>query len=99
VNAVQLGNLSYAPASDIKLDIFNKTMETNVKGTMLCMRAMSKVMSEQKPLSYKGRHGPRDLGRGSIVNIGSLSSTVPAAGMMAYTASKHALLGMSRVAG
>jgi NAD(P)-dependent dehydrogenase (short-subunit alcohol dehydrogenase family) len=73
-------------------------METNVKGTMLCMRAISKVMSEQKPFFYEGRPGPRELGRESIVNVGSLSSRAPAAGMMAYTASKHSLLGMSRVA-
>lgn len=95
----QLGNLSYAPASDIKIDVFDKTIDTNVKGTMLCVRAVSKVMAEQEPLSYEGRHGQRSLGRGSIVNIGSLSSLVGANGMMGYTASKHALLGISKVAG
>jgi NAD(P)-dependent dehydrogenase (short-subunit alcohol dehydrogenase family) len=97
--ATQLGNLSYSPASDIKLDVFDKTIETNVKGTMLCMRAVSKAMATQESLSYESRHGQRSLGRGSIVNLGSLSSLVGAAGMMAYTASKHAVLGMTKVAG
>ena len=51
----------------VKLDIFSKTFETNVKGTMLCVRAVSKAMESQEPLKYEGRHGTRDLGRGSIV--------------------------------
>lgn len=96
----QIGSLSFAPASEIKIDIFDKTIETNVKGTMLCVRAVSKAMSIQEPLTYEGRHGQRrSLGKGTIVNIGSLSSLVGAGGMMAYTASKHALIGISKVAG
>jgi len=98
VNSAGLGNLSYSPASDIKLDIFDKTIETNIKGTMLCIRAVSKAMATQESLTYESRHGQRSLGRGSIVNLGSLSSLVGAAGMMAYTASKHAVLGMTKVA-
>lgn len=63
------------------------------------MRAVSKVMATQESLTYESRHGQRNLGRGSIVNLGSLSSFAGAAGMMAYTASKHAVLGMTKVAG
>ena len=66
---------------------------------MLCIRAVSKVMSTQEPLTYEGRHGPRSLGRGSIVNMGSLSSFIGGPGRMAYTTSKHALIGMAKVAG
>lgn len=96
----QIGNISFAPASDIKIEIFDKTIETNVKGTMLCVRAVSKAISIQEPLTYEGRHGQRrSLGKGTIVNIGSLSSLLGAGGMMAYTASKHALIGISKVAG
>lgn len=56
-------------------------------------------MSTQEPLTYEGRHGPRSLGRGSIVNMGSLSSFIGGPGRMAYTTSKHALIGMAKVAG
>lgn len=67
---------------------------------MLCVRAVSKVMSSQETRTHKGRHGEeRSLGRGCIVNLGSAMSYVAGPGMMAYAASKHALMGITKVAG
>ena len=66
---------------------------------MLCVRAVSKAMSTQEPLTYKGRHGERSLGRGSIINITSVMSLIGAAGKLPYVASKPAVLGMTKTAG
>ena len=96
----QIGNLSGAITSNIKADIFSRTIDTNVRGTMLCVRAVSKAMAAQEPLSYESRrYGMRSLGRGSIVNLGSVNSYVAAPGMMPYTASKHAIIGITKTAG
>ena len=95
-----MGNLSGAMAPNIKADMFSRTLDTNVRGTMLCVRAVSKAMAAQEPLSYESRRsGTRSLGRGSIVNLGSVSSYVAAPGMMPYTASKHAIAGITKTAG
>jgi len=66
---------------------------------MLCVRAVSKAMLSQEPLYFKGRHAERSLGRGCIVNLASSASFVAGTGMMAYTTSKHAVMGITKVAG
>jgi NAD(P)-dependent dehydrogenase (short-subunit alcohol dehydrogenase family) len=71
----------------------------NAKGTMHCVRAVSKAMSAQEPLSYEGRHGSRSLGRGSIINLGSAASYMASEGMLSYTTSKHAVIGITKSAG
>jgi NAD(P)-dependent dehydrogenase (short-subunit alcohol dehydrogenase family) len=66
----------------------------------ICARAVTKVLSTQEPAPYRGRHGEeRSLGRGCIVNLGSALSYAAAPSMMAYVASKHALMGITNVAG
>lgn len=67
---------------------------------MLCMRAVSKAMATQEERVHEGRRGlKRSLGRGSIINVASTSGLVAGPGMLAYTGSKHAVLGMTKVAG
>lgn len=96
----KVGATSLKPTSDVDIDNFDRTIAVNAKGTMLCIRAVSKAMSTQEPILYKGRHGDeRNLGRGCIVNLGSALSYVAGPNMMAYTASKHALIGITKVAG
>jgi NAD(P)-dependent dehydrogenase (short-subunit alcohol dehydrogenase family) len=58
-------------------------MAVNLRGAYLCCRAVLPAMTAQR--------------RGTIINIGSVvtSRTLPGSG--AYTASKYALLGLSRV--
>lgn len=94
-----MGKISGAVTPNVKLDIFNKTMETNITGTMLCVRAVTHAMAKQDPLNYVGRQGARSLGRGSIVNLGSVNAHVPAPGMLPYTTSKHAIIGITKSAG
>ncbi|KAJ2978635.1 hypothetical protein NUW58_g7436 [Xylaria curta] len=96
VNSAGMGNISGAVIPNLKVDIFSKTIEVNIKGTMLCIRAVAKAMASQEPLSYKSRHGERSLGRGSIVNLGSANSYVAAPGMASYTTSKHAVIGLTK---
>ncbi len=85
---------------NIKADSFSRTMDTNIRGTMLCVRAVSKAMAAQEPLSYESRgSGARSLGRGSIINMGSVNSYIAPSGMMPYTASKHAVAGITKTAG
>lgn len=66
---------------------------------MLCVRAVSKAMAVQEPLMYRGRHGQRSLGRGSIINITSVMSFIGARGKLPYAASKHAVMGITKTAG
>jgi NAD(P)-dependent dehydrogenase (short-subunit alcohol dehydrogenase family) len=68
---------------------------------VLCVRTVAEIMTQQEPLTYfSRRHGERSLGRGSIiVNLSSISSYIAAPGMLSYTASKHAVLGLTKSAG
>ena len=56
-------------------------------------------MKNQEVASVNGRNGPRDIGRGVIINLGSCNSYVATPNIVQYTASKHAVLGMTRNAG
>ena len=56
-------------------------------------------MKNQEVATVTGRNGPRDVGRGVIINLGSCNSYVATPNIVQYTASKHAVLGMTRNAG
>ena len=74
-------------------------MNINARGVLLCTRAVSKLMLSQEPRSITTRHGTRDIGRGSIVNLGSANSYAALPGKVAYVASKHAMMGITKTAG
>jgi len=61
---------------------FQRVINTNVTGCFLCARAAMKLMKKH--------------GGGRIVNNGSLSAHVPRPGSVAYTVSKHAVLGLTK---
>ncbi|CAG8954692.1 hypothetical protein HYFRA_00004614 [Hymenoscyphus fraxineus] len=98
VNSAGVGATSLLATKEIDIANFDTTLSINVKGTMLCVRAVSQAMSTQEPLSHQGRHGERSLGRGAIVNIASATSYVAGPKMMAYVASKHAVIGITKTA-
>lgn len=99
VNSAGIGNIAPALTPDVDVDVFTKTMDINIKGTLLCVRAVSKAMSKQDPLTYTSRrYGTRSLGRGSIVNLGSINSYMVAPGQSSYVASKHAVVGITKSA-
>ncbi|KAI1088690.1 short chain dehydrogenase [Rostrohypoxylon terebratum] len=89
---------SFTPALD--LDVFAKMSDTNITGAVRFVRAVTGAMAQQEPLTFPGtsRHGPRSLGRGSIVLLGSTSSLVATPGMISYATAKHAIIGIMKSA-
>ncbi len=73
-----------SPLEDLPLDQWRAVIDTNVTGVFLCTQAAFTMMKEQSPRG------------GRIINNGSVSAHVPRPHMIAYTASKHAITGMTR---
>lgn len=82
-NAAIFASLRGGPMSDISVDRWDRTMAVNVRGSWLCICAVVPHM--------------RERGGGSIVNITSISA-FGMAGMLDYTASKAAVIGMTKSA-
>ncbi|TVY80407.1 2,5-dichloro-2,5-cyclohexadiene-1,4-diol dehydrogenase [Lachnellula suecica] len=91
-------NSSAEHTTDIELEKYAAVIDVNLTGVMLCVSIVSKAMSTQTPVIYQGRHKERSLGRGCIVNVGSAASFAPGPNMMAYVASKHGVMGITKTA-
>lgn len=84
---------------------FGRFLGTNVTGTLLVTREVSAAMKAQQPRPVQDNQDPtplaqaRSLARGAIVNMGSAQSFASFPGMVQYTTSKFAVLGMSKNAG
>ena len=76
------GLLRSGGLADVCLDDWNAVLSINLTGYLLCARAFSQPM--------------REAGRGSIVNVASISGLFPQTGSGAYSASKAGVLLMSR---
>ena len=72
------------PATEQTAETYVATFDTNVLGTLLSMKHEMRVMLSQ--------------GSGSIVNVSSTYSRVGAAGASIYSASKHAVEGLTKSA-
>jgi NAD(P)-dependent dehydrogenase (short-subunit alcohol dehydrogenase family) len=75
---------SPAPVGDVDVDDWRNVVETNLTGAFLCARAAFRAMRDQEPRG------------GRIINNGSISAHVPRPGSAAYTATKHAITGLTR---
>jgi NAD(P)-dependent dehydrogenase (short-subunit alcohol dehydrogenase family) len=75
---------AFLPAAEIDDATWERVMAVNVTAPMRLMRAALPLMIEAK--------------RGAIVNIASEAALRGSAGGFAYTASKHAVIGMTRSA-
>lgn len=73
-----------APIEDMSLAHWKLVVDTNLTGAFLSAREAFRVMKEQQP---KG---------GRIINNGSVSAQVPRPHAAAYTASKHAITGLTK---
>ena len=73
-----------APIPDFPLDGFRKVMDVNVVGVFLGLKLVIPVMVK--------------AGGGSIINSSSVAGLTGSAGLCAYIASKHAVLGLTRAA-
>lgn len=72
------------PLEDLPLERWRAVIDTNLTGTFLCTQAAFKLMKEQIPRG------------GRIINNGSISAAVPRPHIIAYTASKHAVTGLTK---
>jgi 3alpha(or 20beta)-hydroxysteroid dehydrogenase len=72
------------PLADTSLADYERVVRVNQVGPFLGMRAVAPAMCE--------------AGRGSIVNVSSIDGVTVKSGLVAYSASKWALRGMTRVA-
>lgn len=76
-----------APAvtiDELSLDKWQNAIDTNVTGVFLCARAEFALMKKQNPQG------------GRIINNGSISAHVPRLYTVPYTASKHAVSGITK---
>lgn len=74
------------PLEELSDEQWNNVVNINLTGVFLCIREAFKVMKDQSPQG------------GRIINNGSISAHVPRPHSIAYTATKHAVTGMTRSA-
>jgi len=69
---------------DLPFEAWNKVVATNLTGVFLCTQAAFRIMKDQTPRG------------GRIINNGSISAHVPRPNSIAYTATKHAVTGITK---
>jgi NAD(P)-dependent dehydrogenase (short-subunit alcohol dehydrogenase family) len=91
---------SLVPFVDTTEEDYDRVLNINTKGAFLVCKAVAKAMQQQDSTTVSPpRHGPRDLGRGCIINVASAYSFAAASMKAPYTTSKHALLGITKACG
>jgi NAD(P)-dependent dehydrogenase (short-subunit alcohol dehydrogenase family) len=73
-----------APIDELPLDAWRRVIDTNLTGVFLVAQAAFRAMKAQDPQG------------GRIINNGSIASVTPRPHMVAYTASKHAVTGITK---
>jgi NAD(P)-dependent dehydrogenase (short-subunit alcohol dehydrogenase family) len=73
-----------APIDEYPLDAWRALVDTNLTGAFLCARRAFRAMRDQAP------------GGGRIINNGSISAHTPRPHAVAYTATKHAITGLTK---
>lgn len=71
---------------DLSLAQWQAVVDVNLTGMFLCVRQAFRVMKVQTPQG------------GRIINNGSISATTPRPNSIAYTATKHAVTGLTKTA-
>jgi NAD(P)-dependent dehydrogenase (short-subunit alcohol dehydrogenase family) len=74
------------PLEDLSLEDWRRVVDVNLTGAFLCLQAAFRRMKAQDPQG------------GRIINNGSISAQVPRPRSVAYTATKHAMTGLTRQA-
>ncbi|HSQ73613.1 MAG TPA: SDR family oxidoreductase [Rubrivivax sp.] len=67
-------------------DEWRRTVDVNLNGAFYCLSQAFRLMKEQRPMG------------GRIINNGSISAHAPRPGSIAYTATKHAISGLTKTA-
>jgi NAD(P)-dependent dehydrogenase (short-subunit alcohol dehydrogenase family) len=73
-----------APIEDVAFEDWQAIVATNLTGAFLCAQEAFRAMKEQDPRG------------GRIVNNGSISAHVPRPNAVGYTATKHAITGLTK---
>lgn len=69
---------------DISLDLWRSVVDINLTGSFLCTQEAFRIMKGQNPMG------------GRIINNGSISAQVPRPNSAPYTATKHAITGLTK---
>ena len=72
------------PLEDLPLETWKKVVDTNLTGMFLCTQEAIRIMKAQDPRG------------GRIINNGSISAHAPRPRSVAYTATKHAVTGLTK---
>ena len=72
------------PIEDLTVEQWRSVVDTNLTGAFLCSRAAISIMKRQSPQG------------GRIINNGSISAHTPRPNSAPYTATKHALTGLTK---
>ena len=75
-----------APIEDLAEEDWLAVVNTNLNGAFWCLQGAFRMMKEQNPMG------------GRIINNGSISADRPRPNSIAYTASKHAVTGLTKSA-
>jgi NAD(P)-dependent dehydrogenase (short-subunit alcohol dehydrogenase family) len=78
---------TFGPAGtvdEISYEGWRRALDTNLTGTFLCSQHAVRLMKRQRPRG------------GRIINNGSISAHTPRPGSVAYTATKHAITGLTK---
>lgn len=80
------GGSAPAPVDELPFERWREVIDTNLTGAFLCTQQAFRRMKRQQPRG------------GRIVNNGSISAHAPRPNSVAYTASKHAITGLTKSA-
>ncbi len=72
------------PLEELPLETWRQVVDTNLTAVFLCTQHAFRIMRDQTPRG------------GRIINNGSISAYAPRPNSIAYTATKHAVTGMTR---
>lgn len=72
------------PIEDLPVDVWRAVVDVNLTGMFLCAQSAIRLMKKQQPQG------------GRIINNGSISSYAPRPYSIAYTATKHAVSGLTK---
>jgi NAD(P)-dependent dehydrogenase (short-subunit alcohol dehydrogenase family) len=73
-----------APLEDVSFEAWQAIVATNLTGAFLCAQQAFRAMKDQRPRG------------GRIINNGSISAQVPRPHAVGYTATKHAMTGLTK---
>ena len=77
-------NVPATPLEDLQVEDWKRVVDINLTGPFLCTQEAFRFMKSQTPMG------------GRIINNGSISAQVPRPNSAAYTASKHAVAGLTK---